>query len=250
VGSAIRGNESFDTDRRNHVLYETPTLAGFSVQAAVAEDNFWDVALRYAGEHHGFRVAFGIGYLENTEFNAPAQFGAGTFGDLCTTTCDAKVSDLKGSLSVLHVPTGLFFTGAAGSRELDGLQGAVGTDYLGPDISWYFLSGGISKNFFGIGNTVLYGEYLESEGGLEQAAFLSGSANYNNNTAIRTNSEVNMWGLGITQNLDNAAMEIYASYKNYSLDANGFLGGNASLNKGASGVSDFSVFTVGTKINF
>ncbi|MGD9804757.1 MAG: porin [Hyphomicrobiaceae bacterium] len=247
---AIRGNESFDTDRRNHVLYETPTLAGFSVQAAVAEDNFWDVALRYAGEHHGFRVAFGIGYQENTEFNAPTQFGVLTTGDLCTTTCDAKSSDLKGSLSVLHVPTGLFFTGAAGSREVDGSLGPVNTEYLGPDLKWYFLSGGISKNFFGIGNTVLYGEYLESEGGLEQNAFLTNNANYNNNTVISSNSEVNMWGLGITQNLDNAAMEIYASYKNYSLDATGFLGGNASLNKGVSGVSDFSVFMLGTKINF
>ena len=65
---AIRGHESFDTSRRNHVLYETPALAGFTIQAAVAEDNFWDVALRYAGEFSGFRLAFGIGYQEDTEY--------------------------------------------------------------------------------------------------------------------------------------------------------------------------------------
>ena len=45
-------------------------------------------------------------------------------------------------------------------------------------------------------------------------------------------------------------MEIYASYKSYSLDATGFTGANVSLNKGAGGVSDMSLFMMGTKINF
>ena len=58
-GAATRGHESWDTSRRNHVLYETPSLAGFTLQAAVAEDNHWDVALRYAGEFGGFRLAGG-----------------------------------------------------------------------------------------------------------------------------------------------------------------------------------------------
>ena len=48
-------------------------LHGFTVQTAVAEDNYWDVALRYAGEHHGFRLAFGIGYQEDSEFNASSS---------------------------------------------------------------------------------------------------------------------------------------------------------------------------------
>ena len=34
-GTLIIGGTSFDTTRRNHVLYETPALAGFTVQAAV-----------------------------------------------------------------------------------------------------------------------------------------------------------------------------------------------------------------------
>ena len=46
-GTAIRGHESFDTFRRSHVLYETPSLLGFTLQAAVANDNFWDIALRF-----------------------------------------------------------------------------------------------------------------------------------------------------------------------------------------------------------
>jgi hypothetical protein len=297
-GAAIRGHESFDTSRRNHVLYETPTLVGFTLQAAVAEDNYWDVALRYAGEFGGIRIAAGIGYQEDTEFNAPSQEGKGTLGVLCTDKstnsagvssagnigvsnvtefgkCDVKASDIKGSASVLHVPTGLFLSGAGGVRELDGSQSAAnpGEKYSGPDLTWWYLSGGISQNFFGIGSTVLFGEYLESKGGLEQAAFLSNTRNtgvaaaggiagpaagtvtdslgYSSNTPGATSSStVNMWGLGITQHIDAAAMELFATYKNYSLEATGFTGTNASLNKGVNGVSDFQTVIVGTRISF
>ncbi|MEZ5818189.1 MAG: hypothetical protein R3D44_14000 [Hyphomicrobiaceae bacterium] len=259
--SAIRGNEAFDTGRRNHVLYETPTLVGFTLQAAVAEDNYWDVALRYAGEFGGIRIAAGIGYQEDTEFNSPSQ-SLNQAGALCqdTTTagvtsfgkCDVKTADLKGSASILHVPTGLFLSGAAGQRQITGVAGAP---YIGPDLNWWYLSGGISQNFFGIGKTVLFGEYLDSRGGLEQTQFLTGTSatdanGYNPNTVTASSSTVNMWGVGITQHIDAAAMELFATYKNFSLDATGFTGTNASLNKGASGVSDFQTVIVGTRINF
>lgn len=252
---AIRGHESFDTTRRNHVLYETPTLLGFTLQAAVAEDNYWDVALRYAGEFGGFRIAGGIGYQEDTEFNAPAQFGAGSFGLLSTNRADVKTTDLKGSASVMHIPTGLFVTGAAGRRELDGSIGAgvaaPGT-YSGPDLTWWHLSAGISQNFFGIGRTVLFGEYTQSEGGLEQGTFLgtqTGTYLLNVNGA-RSTSEVEQWGIGVTQLVDAAAMEVFAVYKNYSLEATGFTGANVTLNKGAGGVSDIQTIVTGVKINF
>ena len=249
-GAAIRGNESWDTTRRNHVLYETPTLHGFTVQAAVAEDNYWDVALRYAGEFNGIRVAFGIGYQENSEFNAPASpFGVATTGDLCTTLCDAKATDLKGALSVLHVPTGLFFTGSMGRREVEGTNAAVGSVYTGPDLTYWQVAGGIARNFFGVGNTVLFAEYSQSEGGLEQAAFLGTATGYTLNVAgVRTTSEVTHWGIGVNQYIDAAAMEIFATYKNFSLDATGFT--QPTLNTGAGGVHDLSIFMVGTRINF
>src|SRR5690606_38714015 len=88
--AAIRGHESWDTGRRNHIMYQSPTIAGFQLQTAVAEDNYWDVALRYAGEHHGFRIAGGIGYQVDSEFNGGSQVGVGTMGDLCTRHCSTK----------------------------------------------------------------------------------------------------------------------------------------------------------------
>ncbi|MFV0298966.1 MAG: hypothetical protein ACK5JT_22920, partial [Hyphomicrobiaceae bacterium] len=253
--SAIRGHESFDTSRRNHVLYETPTLYGFTLQAAVAEDNFWDIALRYAGEFHGFRFAGGIGYQEDSEFNAPSTgLAAGANSVSCINDCDVTSKEIKGAASILHVATGLFLTGAGGQRELSGerIAGDPTSNYAGPDLTWWYLSGGLSRNFFGIGNTVLFGEYLDSKGGLEQAGFLATNANgYMSNTAAlgRTSSEAQMWGIGINQYIDAAAMELFITYKNYSLDASGFVG-TPTLNKDSGGVSDFSTVIVGTKINF
>ena len=51
--------------RGNAVVYSSPTLGGFNVQAGVGEDDVWDAALRYAGEFAGFRFAAGVGYTRN-----------------------------------------------------------------------------------------------------------------------------------------------------------------------------------------
>ena len=242
---AVRGHESWDTNRRNHILYETPSLHGFTVQAAVAEDNYWDVALRYAGEHHGFRIAAGIGYQRDTEFNgAIQQFNVN--GALCSTNCNVESTEIKGSISVLHVNSGLFMNFAAGQRELEG-QGTAGvaaTTYAGPDVSFWYVVGGISKNFTGMGRTVLFGEYGEHSGGLAQQSFLTASAVHD----FVSDNTVTSFGIGIVQHIDAAAMEIFATYKVFELDARGFAAGNAHLNNG--GAADLQMFVIGTRISF
>ncbi|HRD78556.1 MAG TPA: porin [Hyphomicrobiaceae bacterium] len=259
--AAIRGHESWDTSRRNHILYEAPTLAGFTLQMAVAEDNYWDIALRYAGEHHGFRIAGGIGYQHDSEFN----FGTGGPGlatVLCTAHCDTVSEEIKGALSVLHLSTGLFATISAGKRELSGgsprplTGGGPGFEFATnptPDLTYWHLIAGISSNHFGIGRTVLFGEYGEHKGGLAQSQFMSNTGGCNPTTGTllhdcTSNSKVTYWGLGVTQHIDAAAMELFLTYKNYSLDASGFAAGNAHLNNG--GAADFSAVIIGTRINF
>ena len=243
---ALRGHESWDTTRRNHVLYETPALAGFTMQAAVAEDNYWDVALRYAGEFSGFRIAGGIGYQEDSEFNGgsnPQLFNQ--LGALCVTNCDVKTSEIKGSLSILHVPTGLFVTGSGGNRELSGNNGAA--QYAGPDLRYWHIAGGVSKNYFGYGNTVLFAEYGEHKGGLAQTNFLAGATGVHCFAASGCDSTVTNWGIGIVQHIDAAAMELFATYKNYSLETTGFNVANGNLNNAA---ADLQIIMVGTRINF
>lgn len=227
-GSAILGGfESWDTNRRNHVLYETPTHFGFSLQTAIAEDNFWDIALRYAGEHHGFRAAFGIGYRENSEFNLPAGF-TGT-DVICDTNCNLTEKSVLGSASVLHVATGLFLTGAAGVREFDGILGTSATGYTPADQGFWYLAGGIARNHFGYGNTVLFAEYSQHDDFVNFAdADLSGDAT--------------VWGLGVVQYIDAAAMELFLTYKNYSADIRE-LGVNAPT-------KDLDVVIGGVRVSF
>ena len=51
-----------------------------------------------------------------------------------------------------------------------------------------------------------------------------------------------MWGLGINQTIDAAAMELYAGYRNHSLT-------DGSISA-VGGVHDISVFSAGARINF
>ena len=220
----INGGTSFDTARRNHVMYEAPTLAGFTLQAAVAEDNYWDVALRYAGEFGGFRLAFGIGYQEDTEFNGVA------FDTFCTTNCEQKATEFKGSASILHVPTGLFVTGAAGQREIEGKTTAPASP--NGEATFWYVAGGVSQNWFGFGKTVLFGEYSVHTDFAQQsvATFAGGFP-----------SEVTHWGLGAVQYVDAAAMEVFLTYKHYEMEG---------VALGGLPINDFQQVIGGARINF
>ena len=285
--AAIRGHESFDTFRRNNVLVESPTIMGFSLQAAIAQDNFWDIAGRYAGEFQGIRVAAGFGYSEDTGLNGPYQTGVafsptfgtapninttalsnvnGQNGNFCSANCDVKSADWKGSFSGIHVPTGLYLTGAYGNRHLTGTQnGATATAYSGPDLRMFYLNAGMSKNLTGLGNTIGYLEYSEHRGGLAQASFLGITSGTNGYCTVLAgastiagqtcDSKVTVWGLGVQQNIDAASMQVYLSYKNYSFEGNGFnpvpaTNANGGLNGFSGGVHDLQSITVGTKIDF
>ena len=46
------------------VRYNSPTFAGFSVSASWGADDMWDIAARYAGEIHDFKIAAAAAYNE------------------------------------------------------------------------------------------------------------------------------------------------------------------------------------------
>jgi predicted porin len=174
---------NFEFDRNNAVRYDTPTVGGFQASAAFGENDRWDVALRYAGEMKGFRFAAGIGYGVGTDVGS---------GDVTAAFDERRI--FLGSASVLHVGSGLFLSGSAAHRTSEGI--VPGND---PEDFYWSVRGGIAKNWFGIGNTVLYGEYHSWD-----------------NESVIGNAEIK--GLGIVQNIDAAAMELYLAYKNHSVD--------------------------------
>ena len=67
------------------------------------------------------------------------------------------------------------------------------------DTTLWQVQGGIAKNWTGLGNTVLYGEF----------ANVSDAFGF-------SSSDVDIWGIGIVQHIDAAAMELFLSYRNYS----------------------------------
>lgn len=251
-GAMLNGGISFDTARRNHVSWQSPTLAGFMLEAAVAENSFWDVALRYAGEFGGFRVAAGVGYSSDEEM---PTFGVSGFSA-------NRINETKGSASVLHVSSGLFVTGAAGRREFEGGTNAysaggcilffcvpgTGTGTSTPtDATFWHVSAGLSKNLTGIGSTVFFGE-MHNAKDMVGATGMWDPSGPAPNAPFEISSDANVWGLGIVQHIDAAAMQVFLSYKNFSGDVKS-TGANGPL-PDTYAIKDFSAIIAGAKISF
>ena len=144
LGSAFENTfgDVYDGARRQGIYYRSPTVAGFILGAGYSHatrdgsvtdsTDFWEVALRYAGEFNGIRVAAGVGYRNE-------QLTDGTENDVWL-----------GSGSVMHVPTGLFVSAGYGD---------ISSNSPGVEQEGYWVIAGIERNFFGPGATTFYGEY-------------------------------------------------------------------------------------------
>ena len=207
---------NYEFNRRNIVRYDTPTFAGFILSAAWGEDDIWDVALRYAGEWGGFKLAGGIAYGQATDDTASLGDGAYTPSNGDGGQAEPAIEVLNGGLSVMHVPTGLFATGSGGQRKATGTvacDDTVPTSGVSPagnfipgkdprknngncNTEWFwFAKAGIKQRWWSIGSTALFGM------GGEQYDAIDRSTQY--------------WGLGIVQKVDAAAMDLYVSYRDY-----------------------------------
>jgi predicted porin len=147
--------------RRDAVRYDTPTIWGFTASGAFGEDDIWDVGLRYAGEHHGFRVAAGVGYRWLIDREPDV---------LVIGPPDHKLQDTDrrqwlASASIMHIPTGLFVSAAYTNYDFRGANanerfgGVTGEGPNRPDIPLWWVDGGIQQNWTGWGATTFYGEW-------------------------------------------------------------------------------------------
>jgi hypothetical protein len=183
---------SYGGDRIEGIRWDSPSIGGFVAQAAWGEDNVWSASLRYAGEFSGFRVAAGIGFQEQ-------DVGACTaFCGIDSTTFENRgETEWGGSLAVMHVASGLFAQGHYAESEF----------FNGNDANIFLIQAGITKNWFGLGNTSFYGEYAKAE---NYAGF---GVAPNPDT-----SEVKFYGLGVVQQIDAAAMEIFLGWRRFDID--------------------------------
>ena len=218
---------------RNVVRYDSPVFAGFSLSASWGEDDLWSIAARYAGEFNGVKVAIASAYSESSDEAMNVALGTALGGGNIAVVNDSQNYFQIGAYAE-HVPTGIFGLINYGHNEFDVAPGTSET--------WYFKAG-LRKRLNPLGHTVFYGEYLKAQGDdlLSQTGTtciaLAGAAGVG-----ACGDETKVWGLGVVQEIDAAAMSVWIKYRHLSFDTDTPLG--------ALPFEDFQYVGVGALINF
>ena len=167
------------------VKYVSPTVAGFFLSASWSEEKAWDAALRFAGEFGAIKVAGGVGF--SVVPNA---------GDVSTET-------LSGSLSAMHMPTGLFLTGSAGEvKNLPDTWNNIGVTVDRARL--WGLQGGIEQTINSLGKTTFYGEYTTVD-----RVEIGGA---------KEDFKADFYGFGVVQAIDAASTSVYLGYRKYQIE--------------------------------
>ncbi len=160
--------------RKVRIRYDTPKLAGFTLSASYGEDLLAnvhvpvsDVALRYANSFDAFKVEGAIAYAWQ----------------------DNDVELFDGSASILHVPSGLNFTVAAGSQDNGSRTGR-----------YVYGKAGLIRDLVDWGPTAFAVDYYHGE---DIAAASSTSRSF---------------GVAVVQNIKDYKTELYATYRRYQYD--------------------------------
>jgi predicted porin len=189
--------QNLDGGRDDVIRYDSPSIYGFIVSASWGDNDYADVALRFKKEWNSVRVAAAVAYQwDDTQDSGPAS--------------DFEV--LSGSVSVMHIPTGIYAAFAAGEKDF-------AVEALS-DPSFWYAQLGIEKKWLPYGSTTVYGEYGQY------------------NDFVFDGSEVNRWGLGAVQKFDSAALELYAIAAFYDFDG------------AAENPEDLSTIMIGSRIKF
>lgn len=192
----------YDGGRAQALRYDSPTIGGFMASAAWQDTDSWDAALRWAGEFSGVRLAAGIGYREQ---QSQTLINVVNLIDLLKLDVAGAHKSVAGSVSAMHVPTGVFINAAYSQVKYD-LTGELAV--LPPLFSASFDLGrekavgmsvqmGVERNFFGVGATTLFAEYQRSKG----------------DTFFVDTKSV---GVGAVQSFDALATDVYFSLRKYT----------------------------------
>ncbi len=248
-GGAVAGDcDGYPLDA---VRYDTPTFGGFSFSASWGEDDMWAVSARWAGEFSGLKIAVAGAYNESTDESGPFSAGAPGFAALGLAPLGPfpqghDASAWQVGAYIQHVPTGLFIYGAYAGEEQD--FGFAAND---PEGEMWYGKVGIRQRLSPLGHTVLYGEYGRDEDKISHNLAFAGV----------TGGELERYGVGLVQEIDNAAMSMWIAWRHYEGDitcsnaaaaANGFAANCAAsnLNNGNTSLEEFDLIKGGALINF
>jgi hypothetical protein len=196
--------------RVDRVRYDSPSVYGFILSASWGEDDYYDVALRFKSEWNSIRIAAAVSYVNADECHS----------DACGSPDLNKFEQVSGSISVMHIPTGIYGALAAGQKEFDEEVGRTN------EPEFWYAQLGIEKRFLSYGATTVYAEYGQYNGFF--------------NNGVDLESEATRWGFGVVQTIDSAAMDIYAQAQFWDIDDD-----NAATDDG-----ELTMFMVGSRIKF
>ncbi len=173
VGSVFANFDGLS--RRDRIRYDTPGFAGFSLSASAASDDQYDVALRYANEFGGVAVASAIAFSSDDESNETTN----------------------GSLSLLHVNSGVSLTLAAAQTDLSDT-----TDTRDPTFGYVKL-GYQTNGLTSLGKTAFAVDY-----------------SLNEDTGV-LGDEATSYGLFAVQSIDRVGTDLYLGVRNYEYEQPG-----------------------------
>lgn len=205
----------FDGQFRDVVRYDSPAWNGFKLSASWANStdinaadgngDTYDVALRYWQQYAGFQIAGGLGYRKGTDLEI------NVLGITTVSLPTGDVETLLAAGSLKHLDTGLFATVNWADQDYQDFNFTL---------KGYALTAGIERKWNSLGATTLYGEWnrldIDTGGG---------------------SGEIDVYGAGVVQAIDAAALEVYLSYRNYDL---------GDVSAGA----DITAVTAGARIKF
>jgi hypothetical protein len=258
IGEALKVETSTVDDPSNNVLTNVGRVMG--------------VNLKYAGEFNGFRIAAGVGAEwakanendagSSSDIDGVLSAGGGTAGSpLGVKGSNASMDSVywAAALSLMHVPSGLFVHGDYLKTDMAAQNPVTGLFSSDREATRWNIQGGIAKNWFGFGNTVLFGEYgLHKNFKFAKTGFTSTGDCNGGAGSVGTvpctvdvvdadsafarggspGDKLTFFGMGAVQNIDAAAMEVYINWRRFS------------ATDGATKLDDIDLVTAGARVKF
>lgn len=227
-------------DTRGGINYTTPVFHGFSASAGVAGGDYYDASLTYEQEWaEQLKVVAAIGAWRDTQSDADAEEPKNDVG-------------WGGSVGLRHLPSGLniaFNYSTASHTDRCAEPGAVSGRCRGDD-HVYHVIGGIVRDFTGLGNTSIFGEYYRGLKGwndsdsdiLEELELNAGDA------AELTDSTASVYGVGIVQYIKDTSAAFYVGYRRYELDVDLVDGSGAAVP--SKSLKDLDMIMTGVIVKF
>jgi hypothetical protein len=252
----------------------------------------WDIALKYAADWNSVKFSAAAGYSQLTDEGCSGSFSPTVTAGCTNVAVlgggglphqsyrqDGQLFQI--GASIMHVPSGLFVYGLYQNDREEGSQfrnfnfntGRVGGSADANDSNTWFVKAGIKRTWSPVGATVIWGEWGQYNDmyrglcGLPTGSVQNGNANVceaslvtgvdSNGDAITTDaivtgSQVNRYGVGIVQEVDSAAMHLFARWQHLDLDldAKNFTDSNKFGNNLRTSFDGQEIFQIGGVIFF